>query len=400
MEEAASKGKSGGELATCTEAIRQALKPVADAICACPGVLAAALWWRLGADEGIARAANPGAPVESAADVTMSALVRGIEFIDPPLDGSAAASTREMNALCNRNPLISAFARAGKIGDAEARIVVLADKAAGETRIMPALELGWCAEGAAVAAVEKDQAREFWHARATKAAEECSRVRAERAAAARRHRAELAALQKELADQRARAVKLALRMFAAVDEERARIARDLHDDQAQLIAAAQVAFEQGGDQARRIFRRASEELGRSIRGLRSAMLGEQDLERALRAEFRLLAEAGIQPKLTLGPGARRLSRSAQQLCWHVAREALANVIRHSKASLVEVAILRQAAGAVISITDNGRGVAPKSGRDRDGLDGLGVRLRLMGGSVAVESAPGMTRVVAEIPEIA
>jgi len=53
--------------------------------------------------------------------------------------------------------------------------------------------------------------------------------------------------------------QLALRMFAAIDEERARIARDLHDDQAQLLAAAKIALEGRREAARAIFKQVEAE---------------------------------------------------------------------------------------------------------------------------------------------
>lgn len=407
MEEAASEEKSAYALTPRMETIREALKPIADAICAYPGVFEAALWWRLGACEGIVRSANAGAPADRARDAAIAALARRIEFVDRPLDGNSAfvLGSHEIHALCKGmpsaiGPEISVFARAASSATAQVRVMVLAGKAADAPATLTVVELGWRAAVCALGAAEKEQSRAFWRSRAIDAGEECSRARADSQAEAKRHSAELAAVQTELADQRAMAANLALRMFTAIDEERARIARDLHDDQAQLIAAAQVALEHGGGQARAIFTRASDELRRAVRGLKAAALGRQNLERALRAEFKLLAEAGIAAKLTLGPGAKRLSRSAQQLCWHAAREALANVIRHSRASRVEVAISRRRGCAVISITDNGHGMPAGRPRNSSGLDGLGERLRLMGGSLTIESAPGATRAVAEIPELA
>lgn len=389
-----------------TETIRDGLKPIAEAICGYPSVLGSALWWRLGTDEGVVHGANPGTPTDSAPDAALAALARGLEFLEGPAHGDSpfVLSPAQVRALSSAaahpiHPEISALARAGIIGTAHLRAIVLLRKPADEAAALAAVELGWRAAACALSAAEKEEAREFWRARAMKAAEESSRARAERAAAAKRYRAEIAAVQTELAEQRARAAKLGLRMFTAIDDERAKIARDLHDEQAQLIAAAQIALESGGGQGREIFRRASEELRRRIRGLKSAPLGDMDLDRALAAEFTMLTEAGITPKLMFGPGAKRLSRSAQQLCWHVAREALANVIRHANASRVEVTILRQSPGAVISITDNGDGITAKSRRGA-GLDGLSDRLRLMGGKLALQSARGTTRLVAEIPEVA
>jgi signal transduction histidine kinase len=139
-----------------------------------------------------------------------------------------------------------------------------------------------------------------------------------------------------------------------------------------------------------------------------------------------------------------LTRPVQQLCFQVAREALANVIRHAHASRVEIGIEKRGALVRLWILDNGTGIhtapLPKSLKARSaslppaskskaqvagapktsalnsasdprlsglnivsdsrgiGLDGLNERLELMGGRLLLESKAGSTRVVAEIPE--
>ena len=79
--------------------------------------------------------------------------------------------------------------------------------------------------------------------------------------------------------------QLALRMFAAIDEERARIARDLHDDQAQLLAAAKIALDGPPEAARSIFKQVEEELRRKTRELRPATIGSASLDEAIEREF-------------------------------------------------------------------------------------------------------------------
>ncbi len=207
-------------------------------------------------------------------------------------------------------------------------------------------------------------------------------------------------LQDELGRERELVRKLGLRMFAAIDEERARIARDLHDDQAQLLSAAQIALSGGHEQARGIFKRLETELRRRVRELRPARLGEGGLEEALRAEMDRLGEAGIKARLkrSRGAGAEALSRPVEELCYQVAREALANVVRHSGATSVEVAIERRDGAARISVVDNGRGITLDPARGGMGLQGLRERIELMGGRLTIDSRPGATRLVADIPE--
>ncbi len=191
---------------------------------------------------------------------------------------------------------------------------------------------------------------------------------------------------------------LGLRMFAAIDAERARIARDLHDDQAQLLAAARIALEAGGEQARGIFKQLEEELRARARELRPATLGRSSLEDALRVEIRRLTEAGIKARLVRAGSVDRLPRSIQQVCYQVAREAFSNVIRHSKASRVEVSLGRSKGRARLRITDNGCGIPEGAHTDGIGLGGIKERLELLGGTIRVESQAGSTKVIAEIPE--
>ena len=197
--------------------------------------------------------------------------------------------------------------------------------------------------------------------------------------------------------------QLALRMFAAIDEERARIARDLHDDQAQLIAAAKIALEGRGEAARSIFKQVEEELRRKTRELRPVTIGDASLDEAIEREFPRLHRAGIRAKLVHSVhdgAAEKISRPVQQLCFQVVREALSNVIRHARAKSVQITIDGTDAAARVSVTDDGCGIGANLKGEGIGLAGVRERLELMGGSLTVESRAGRTTVVAEIPESA
>jgi len=197
--------------------------------------------------------------------------------------------------------------------------------------------------------------------------------------------------------------QLALRMFAAIDEERARIARDLHDDQAQLLAAAKIALEGRGEAARAIFKQIEEELRRKTRELRPVTIGDASLDEAIEREFPRLHRAGVTASLIhlVHDGAvEKISPPVQQLCFQVVREALANVIRHARAKSVQITIDSTDAAARVSVTDDGCGISPHVKGEGIGLAGMRERLELMGGSLTVASRAGRTTVVAEIPELA
>ncbi|MHB8381546.1 MAG: ATP-binding protein [Candidatus Binataceae bacterium] len=193
--------------------------------------------------------------------------------------------------------------------------------------------------------------------------------------------------------------RLALRMYAAIDDERARIARDLHDDHAQLLAAAQIALEGGTEEARGLFRQIAQELRARIRDLKPPALGRITLADALESEAERMRQQGIEVHLLRAKGVARISAPVQRLCWQVAREALANVARHSGASLVEVALERDAHSSRVIVRDNGRGMpTPSDSHAAAGIGGIRERLELMGGKLEIESGPSGTILRAEIPE--
>ncbi len=200
----------------------------------------------------------------------------------------------------------------------------------------------------------------------------------------------------ELAHSRELVHRLALRMFAAVDEERTKIARDLHDDQAQLLAAAKIALEGGREEARVIFKQIEEELRRKTRSIRPAALTRAALPDAIEHEFDRLRTAGVATTLARGAGLDKISRPLQQLCLQIVREAISNVIRHARAKAVEAAILRSGGAIQISISDDGRGFVGRP--DGSGLGGMKERLELMGGRLTIQSTARGTTVLAEIPE--
>jgi signal transduction histidine kinase len=205
-------------------------------------------------------------------------------------------------------------------------------------------------------------------------------------------------LELELETQRMLTRRLAYRMFSAVDQERARIARDLHDDHAQLITATRIALQGGSDEARAMVNRIEHEVRRKIHELKPANLGRVSLAHALSVEAARLNGAGIEATVSGAAVAARLSRPVQNLCWQFAREALANVIRHAHATRVELAVARRNGLAVISVTDNGSGIAKGAADSGSGLTGMRERLSLIGGCLRIHSRPSATVLTAEIPE--
>jgi signal transduction histidine kinase len=204
-------------------------------------------------------------------------------------------------------------------------------------------------------------------------------------------------LRREAAARRALAQGLALRLFGAIDAERAAIARGLHDDQAQLLAAVGIALKGRRAAALKIFHELERELRTRLRALRPASLKRMSLRAALEAELRRLAASGIRGSVSGIGAARTLPRPIANVCYQVAREAVSNVIRHSHAKEVSISLARDGDLARLVIVDDGRGLRGGGGARGMGLGGLAERLALLGGTLRIESRPGRTRLAAEIP---
>src|SRR5579863_160715 len=198
---------------------------------------------------------------------------------------------------------------------------------------------------------------------------------------------------------------LGMRMFSAIDGERARIARDLHDHLAQLLTAARLALTADPQQAREVLKQLDEALRLRVRELRPAALGRSTLREAIGFEIHRLAEAGIKARLLHPEWTKTIPRPLQELCYQVAREAISNVIRHSGATRAEISTERRGGRIFLRIDDNGRGIAARKaltlkvdGNVGMGLAGMSERLKLMGGALRLERLGGVTRLTAEVPE--
>ncbi len=202
-----------------------------------------------------------------------------------------------------------------------------------------------------------------------------------------------------LEDERARTAGAVLR---AQEDERARIARDLHDEANQaftgvvlrLQAIAQDAPPELREELRRTREAASQamdELLRLARELRPAALDDHGLAAALRtkvAEF--AAQAGLDADLRIEPGSLEGLTSEQQVVvYRIVQESLSNVAGHADAGQVHVLVTREAAATVVRIVDDGTGFVPEHvAGGSHGLLGMRERAGLAGGTLHVRSRPG------------
>jgi signal transduction histidine kinase/ABC-type uncharacterized transport system substrate-binding protein len=203
------------------------------------------------------------------------------------------------------------------------------------------------------------------------------------------------------------------RLITAHEDERARLARALHDDVTQRLALLAIDAgrrEKGlGDpvagQAMRSMRHALVQLSEDVHALsyalHPAILEDLGLIEALKGECaRFCAVEGI-PTSFRATGDIDEPAQALSLClYRVAQEALRNVARHSGARSVEVELRAVASKLELAVEDNGVGFDPtrKQARPSLGLAGMRQRLSQVEGEVLIDSAPGRgTSIVARAP---
>jgi signal transduction histidine kinase len=216
---------------------------------------------------------------------------------------------------------------------------------------------------------------------------------------------------------RAETTRLGLlkRLLSAEDQERRRIARELHDETGQSLTTLLVGLRAIGDitglaEVRSVAKRLREvaahtvdEVGRLARGLHPAVLDDKGLVAAMRRHVSDFAKAfGVVIDLrVVGNVPRRMAPLAQSTMYRILQEALTNVARHAQARRVGIMLKHKNAILEIVIRDDGVGFDPAAALSEAsglGLHGMQERVALLGGSVAIESRRGHgTSIRARIP---
>jgi two-component system, NarL family, sensor histidine kinase UhpB len=183
---------------------------------------------------------------------------------------------------------------------------------------------------------------------------------------------------------------------AAQEEERKRIARELHDEVGQVLTGVMLQLDDAD--AREAVRRSLEDVRRIARELRPETLDDLGLLSALRALSNTAAHNGLRVERQLDIGDLRLRPEVELAVYRVAQESLTNVMRHARASEVLVA-LQQVDGALrLIVRDDGGGLPAGDGQGGAGIAGMSERALHVGGRLTVASSPGGgTEVRLDIP---
>jgi two-component system sensor histidine kinase UhpB len=196
---------------------------------------------------------------------------------------------------------------------------------------------------------------------------------------------------------------LAGQILRAQEEERRRIARELHDEAAQSITSLLVRLrlleqartpevaQQRVHELRELTTRALDDVRRIAVELRPSLLDDLGLIDALHAYIEGLNKAGhMHVALALEGLDGRLPSAVELALYRVAQEALTNVRRHAGATQARVRLSRDGSAVVLQVEDDGAGFDPSHPRPQGGLGVAGMRERmaLIGGTLAVRSAPG------------
>ena len=201
------------------------------------------------------------------------------------------------------------------------------------------------------------------------------------------------------------------------EEERRRIARELHDSVGQLLAAIAMngvvidaeSHKLSPDAAKRLLENATmaEEASKQIRTishlLHPPLLDEAGLASALRWYVEGFSERSkIDTRLDIPQNLAGLSKEMELSVFRVVQECLTNIHRHAGSSTAGILITQNEASLTVEIEDAGKGIRPDrlSAFAGVGVRGMRERLRLLGGTLHIDSDDRGTRVIAVLPLVA
>jgi signal transduction histidine kinase len=212
--------------------------------------------------------------------------------------------------------------------------------------------------------------------------------------------------------------ELIKRVLTVQEDERRRIARELHDETGQSLSALIVSLDmtrtavedqpktaEALDRVKDLAETALEEVRKLIYDLRPTVLDDLGLTAALRwYAHQQLDPRGVEATFRIQLGGARLETVIETTLFRIGQEAIWNIVKHAGATRVELELDLVPNGVRLKVQDNGRGFRPDGQRAFDplrgglGLGGMRERAALIGGTVTIRSSEGHgTEVVAELP---
>ena len=216
-------------------------------------------------------------------------------------------------------------------------------------------------------------------------------------------------LHQRLAEKEAQRSRLMRALLTAQEEERTRIARDLHDQIGQALTAMLIGLDRSLErpdaaalaQLRELASVTLADVRRIALDLRPSVLDELGLEAAVTRYARELHERYRLDVAVLITLPRRLARQEETVLYRVVQEALTNVVRHARAREVSIVATARGGAVRLVVEDDGVGFDPAAltPAEQIGLLGMRERVELVGGSLRIESARGAgCSVHARVPE--
>jgi signal transduction histidine kinase len=214
-----------------------------------------------------------------------------------------------------------------------------------------------------------------------------------------------------IAEQNRRLTALTAQVISAQEDERKRIARELHDEAGQALTALIIGLEQGEQQMpgehlakpretvarlRDLAVQTLEEIRNLALDLRPSLLDDLGLVAAIRWYARTSATRGnlaVEVDVRGLDEGDRLAPEVETTVFRIVQEGLTNVLKHADAQHAWVRMVRDQRGLTVEVEDDGRGIGGFDASDVDrsgrlGLFGMVERARLVGGSMEIGPRPG------------
>ncbi len=203
---------------------------------------------------------------------------------------------------------------------------------------------------------------------------------------------------RQVAERNAELEDLTRRMLRAQEEERRRIARELHDEAGQVLTVARLRLEQDGNtEASALVGRALTQVREMSRQLRPAVLDRLGLEAALGSLADEITSGGLEVDFHWQVSRERLEESLEVAVYRVVQEALTNVMRHAAGTRARVEVAERSAQLHVVIDDDGRGPSAQL-EPHLGLLGMRERAAEQGGTLTFARGPlGGMRIAAAFP---